>query len=419
MKNLKQGLFFIIMLISVYTPAQKVESSIGAPYRYTNKTFHSKFLTKTENSIVLLRQNYKSTIFYIDYYDFDMKLKGSKEINYDQKGLSVLDIQFSQDQFIILSTHYNKQNHLLTLYGSTGSFEDIQKAQPTKIGQFNTSKIKDTQIQTRYSKDKKQVLISCTYPNEQKMARLNYYVFDLELNQQDFAEIELPLKINDFELVQSGISNKGDLHFITRKKLKRNYKFEFISFFRKDGSMSEKELHFGENIPKYVRLLITDTDVNVVAILSDFNQRVLTNTYFIHLDCQKKAYSEAVFENLTEALSRSSQGRSYDYYMHTVLQSDGTIYVILEYIDTRMSTSYDSFGSAHSTYYYYYNDLVILALDKHGSKKWGYVLPKNQTSINDQGYGLGTGFLTHMGNCLSPSTPILKTPLEKNTNSIM
>jgi len=391
-------LFFTLIVLNLN--AQKVECTIGVPYKYSGKTFHTKYLTKTENSIVLLRQNYKNNVFYIDYYDFEMKLKGSREINYSQNELKILDISFAKDEFIILSTHYNKQSNVFLLFGSTGTFEDIQHAKPQKLGEFPSNKLKDIKIQTRYSEDKTQLMITCTYPTVERLAKLNYYVFDLNLNQQDFAEVELPLKIADFELVQSGISNQGDLHFVTRKKIERTYKFEFISFFRNDGSMSEKELTFEKNIPKYVRLLVTDKKVNVIAVLSDINQRILTSTYFLNLDCIERTYSNATYEDLTQALSKSTEGRSYSYYLHTVLQSDGTIFLTLEYMNVRDYTSYDSFGTPHTTYYYDYNDLVIIALDEQGSKKWGYVIPKNQTSINDRGYGLGSGFLALNGQLL-------------------
>ena len=43
---------------------------------------------------------------------------------------------------------------------------------------------------------------------------------------------------------------------------------------------------------------------------------------------------------------------------------------------------------------------MILALDNRGSKKWGFVIPKNQTSINDRGYGLGTGLISAKGKLL-------------------
>ncbi len=400
MVDTKTTLLSILSFLVLNLSAQNVESSIGFPYKYSSKTYHSKHLAKTKESIILLRKNYKNNVFHIDYYDFKMKLKDSKEINYSKNELKIIDIEFSNGKFIVLSTQYSKQDQTFTLFGSTGSIEEILQGQTIEIGQIPAEKIKDVSVQTRYSENKTQFLINCTFPNEKKLARLHYYVLNLDLKQQDFAKVEIPLNINEFELIESGISNQGDLHFITRKKIERKYKFEFISFFFFFLAIREKELAFDKNIPKKIQLLVTDDNVAAIALLSDFNQRMVTNIYFINLDCTKKEYTKPVFENLTEALSNSSEGRSYDYYMHKVHQSEGTIFITLEYYSTKQSISYDSFGAAHTTYYYNYNDLVIFALDENGSKKWSQIITKKQTSVNDRGYGLGTGILTQRGKLL-------------------
>lgn len=68
------------------------------------------------------------------------------------------------------------------------------------------------------------------------------------------------------------------------------------------------------------------------------------------------------------------------------LKSDGGLYTVSEQYFVQEVCNRDARGILSCNYYYYYNSIIVNAIDAQGRFQWTRLIPKYQSSVNDNGW---------------------------------
>jgi hypothetical protein len=128
--------------------------------------------------------------------------------------------------------------------------------------------------------------------------------------------------------------------------------------------------------------------------------------FYFRLDFDKKEIIDEGFEKFSKdfitqdwsereierANRREANGKSAPQLFNfdireTITLEDGSIIGMLEQYYVRQVTSNDYRSNmTSSTFYYYYNDLIVYKIQPNGTFEWVKNIPKSQVSVNDYGY---------------------------------
>jgi hypothetical protein len=128
--------------------------------------------------------------------------------------------------------------------------------------------------------------------------------------------------------------------------------------------------------------------------------------FYFRLDFDKKEIIDEGFEKFSKdfitqdwsereierANRREANGKSAPQLFNfdireTITLKDGSIIGMLEQYFVRQVTSNDYRSNmTSSTFYYYYNDLIVYKIQPNGTFEWVKNIPKSQVSVNDYGY---------------------------------
>ena len=232
-------------------------------------------------------------------------------------------------------------------------------------------------------------------------------------------DIALPYDDKYFSVEEYQVDNDGNV-YILGLNYKPQYFFTILEYSASGEGFQEYPIKTNEKLITDLTFRVDD-DGNLVCsgFYSDFDLNQIKGTYFFRLDTQtkqvfNKSLKEFDFsfrsENLTsrqlQKAKRSKKSRqkiglnSYSL-DKLILRSDGGAlliaeqYFVEEYQRPMNGGFYNpgyypnSYGRSYSTeYYYHYNDIIIVNIQPNGDIEWATRIPKQQFSINDDGYYL-------------------------------
>ena len=249
--------------------------------------------------------------------------------------------------------------------------------------------------------------------------RFALHVFDNQFNELWTKDIALPYQDKYFSVEEYQVDNDGNV-YILGLNYKPEYFFTILEYSKDGEGFQEYPIKPKEKLITDLTFRVDDNgDLVCSGFYSDYHLNKILGTYFFRLDTKtkevvNKSLKEFDYGFLTQNLSakqlekaKKSRKASQKIGLNSfsldklVLRSDGGALLIAEQYFVEeiqrptnngfYSPGYypNTFSNTYSTeYYFHYNDIIIVNIQPNGAIEWAARIPKQQISINDDGYYL-------------------------------
>lgn len=344
-------------------------------------------------------------------YDNKLVEQGVKSFAVDDDGMDFNGLMSVKGNLYMFSSKYDKGQKATTFYAQKIDANNLNPiGRPSNLGTMSAvNRDRATQASFVISKDSSKILFFGLAPYEKKQNEKYYMgVYDNQLNKLWETTVELPYLGKFVDVLDFDITNAGEVgvllkHYdkeVRKEKVREEganipaYKTKFLLYAK------------GEKKPKEYVLDLKDKFVHTLQITADNNSNLTLfglyknkydgyiNGYFItsinkagnSVDLKKmEVFPEDVLALCKKDKQASTKerdpGLSAKFYLADVVQRDDkTIDYLLEYYKLVERTYTDSRGGWHTTWYYYYGDIV----DVHVTdKKTNFIrVPKWQETVN-------------------------------------
>ena len=430
--SLAVGLLFASLLcFSITLEAQRAQGpgkiDWGNEYREPSNTRIGKIVSSNELGVYVYREKLTTAFsladkVYLERYDMDMKLAKSKEydLKYKSKTRDFEEILMLDRQLYFLTSFNNqahKKNYLfvqeidndrLTLDRRIDMIAETEAVSKNREGSFAFTS----------SPDSTKLLVYNQLPYvKRNPERFALRVFGSGFQPLWDREITLPYSDDEFSIEEYRIDNEGNVYLLgifyaDRNRLERannpTYQYRILAY-RKDGAeVQEYPLDLrGRFITDLTFRIGRDGNLVCSGFYSEKNSYSVKGTYFIRIDTETEEVisqnlKEFELEFLTAMLSsrmkekaeraelRGNPEKEAELYRYSldelVLRSDGGALLVAEqyYIYERNFQNFN--GMWVTTYYYNYNDIIVINISPSGEIEWTARIPKRQVTVDDGGY---------------------------------
>ena len=241
------------------------------------------------------------------------------------------------------------------------------------------------------------------------------YVVDQDLAPVWQKDVTLPYSESKFGVQDFTIDNDGNVFVLgvkyqekgeTKRRGKPNYEYRILGY-REDGTeVDEYEIKLGDMFLSDMKIDVSPKkDIVCAGFYSEVGTFSIKGTYYLRIGRKSKEVEKVsskefdldfITLNFTErqetkAKRRAAKGKNVELYEYDVRDiipraDGGAVLMAEQYYITVYCRTDPKTGATTCTYYYHYNDVVIVSIDRDGDIEWASKLPKRQTSVNDGGY---------------------------------
>lgn len=418
---------FLLLLLSTWLPLSGQESSSlqwGPSYRSPSNTTLEKVVGFTPEHIFFLREKNTSALsakskIYMERFTRDLKLQHSEEIvlRYENKDVTLEDVLYLNNQLYLLTSYANQSHKKVYLFMQklsdrqmrpTGSAKKIAEG-PLIRNQFGRAY--DFQL----AADSSHLLVYQQVPTGSKdPERFVMHVFDRDLQLKWEREVMLPYPDEQFSIREYRVDDQGKVYVMgavyEAGMRNRRLASHFLVLEYQPGDLAPVEWKIGLD-NKFITDLTFRIAKNEDLICSGFyserdgqsakgtcyfrleaaTHRVVIQTWQ-PFDFQFRAeeLSNRGRQKAFEAETQGDEKRAAELFRYNldelVLRTDGGALLVAEqfYVQERYNRFWD--GTIQVTYWYYYNDLVVVNIQPSGAIEWAVRIPKEQVSVDDGGY---------------------------------
>ncbi len=270
-----------------------------------------------------------------------------------------------------------------------------------------------------FDADHTKLLVSYRLAPEEKNDKKNYdkigfYVYDQNMNKLWNNEFTMPYTEQIMDNIDFSVDSKGNAFMLAkvyesekRKEVDKEtgaagYHYEVLKFSKDSKKIINTTINIGEYFIKAASLIEnTEHDMVIACTYSKKAKSNGTDGVFLALMDQvgkinkyKNGYYEfplAELEKFESARSKRKMERKKDYeapnlsVRNIVVEADGSLFIALEEYYVETTTYTDSRGMTHTTYTYYYEDILGAKISKSGNFEWLRKLPKKQRGSSGRG----------------------------------
>lgn len=247
-------------------------------------------------------------------------------------------------------------------------------------------------------------------------------VFDGKMEKMWEKDVKLPFDPSVFSVDQLKVDDGGSVYLIgveyqekseariSRRAGKPTYTYHLYRYAANGTDVLEMPVELDG---KFITDLQADGapngDVIVAGFYSDKGSFSIKGAFYMSIDGtthKVKVQKQSAFESefITQYFSekekkkekkQEEKGKEPELYQFRLddllIRQDGGVTLIAEqfYIQEVTYTTYDPnthTTTTHTTYYYNYNDILVMSFNKDGEMEWKTKIPKRQTTANDGGY---------------------------------
>ena len=363
--------------------------------------------------------------YVLEHFDAKLNKTKSEVLNLgDKKDKRVLEqmIHFNDVLYVFSSKSLNdiKKNILYveTINKKTlRTNNDLKKI--SEIDFQDKSRRNDGDFMYSVSRDSSKILIYNSLPFEKKEnGKFGLHVFDQQLNLLWEDNITLPYEDKLFGVEDYQVSNEGNVYVLgkiyneNRKSYKRgkpNFKHRILSYNPQSNNNKEYPVEIEEHFITDMKIAIDDNENIVCAgFYSELGTMSINGSYFIKIDGDSKEIITKNFkefgldfitQNMTKRQEKKTRKKAdknkkvelYEYDLdNIILKEDGGALLIGEqyFVNVVTTPVVDANGvtSYRTTYYYHYNDIIVVNISTEGEILWTEKIPKRQVSSNDGGF---------------------------------
>jgi len=417
MRKLVLLLAITILGTSVRMLSQTVEPDWGPSREMEKGTYFHKIAGYDKDGYMLVRSNsilkVTNSKIYIEYYSSvtnDMESIGEillPTVNGVQADYE--DLYYLNSKIILFTSAVNGPHRML--YVQYLNNDGTLKNKPRELGSIPAANMPADGFKTRAISDS-QILVE--FHNSYMQYNGEPFTFKIVNSNliDDFSEkIELPLKERSFEVLQTGVTKAKAIILLVKaeeisKKKTVLTQYEFILFVYNPKSKVFTTInidalkYFPQNM-----MFAFDNQENIVLgglfanktrkteneFVGAFYQVINPRTLKVVSNDVKNNYK--IFDkNFVNAFASKRNGETPVQYNNFIMKDiicfeNKAIAFIAEQQYTGQKIITDPGSKAETTInYYYYNDLMVFGVNKEGVLDWFKQVPKNQESLNDNGY---------------------------------
>lgn len=359
---------------------------------------------------------------FLERYDNDLNRTGSEKLDLPKDHDLVKISQFDGKLYVFYQ-FLDKQEKEKTLFvqqidNKTLRLKDTKK-QIAQISFEGKSKFNSGSFGFSVARDTSKILVYYQLPYEKnENEKFGFHVFDNKMNQLWTKEITLPYEDKLFGVADYKIDNKGNIHLLsilykekvrTKRAGKPNYSYKILSYVEEGKTMKEYDVKVEGKFLSDMQLAISENyDLICAGFYSNIGTFSIKGSYFLTIDSQSKEIKTQSFkdfdinfitEDMTEreekkTKKRAEKGKDVELYEYDlddiILREDGGAVLVGEQFYIRESvirtTGANGQVSTQRTYYYFYNDIIVINISPAGKIEWAHKVPKRQVTANDGGY---------------------------------
>lgn len=417
---MKQMILFLALLYlctSLPVLSQTVEPDWGPSRDMEKGTYFHKMAGYDKDGYFMVRSDnilkVTNNKIYIEYYSSvtnDMESIGEVLLPTVNGVMSEYEDAFYMNGKIILFTSVPLGSQR-TLYVQYLNIDGTLKNKPRELGsipianmpadKFRFSTFSDSQILIRYNNSYMQ------YNGEPFTFKIiNSNLID------DFSEtLELPLKERSFEVLQTAVTKTNTILFLIRAEIvskkktsTQMYENILMVYNPKSKVFTPILIDAEKYIPLSMRFTLNKEENVIVGGLIANKTRKIENEFcgaFYQIinprtlkvnptDIKKnyKLFDKPFIANFAAERNGTTPVQYYNLIMKdiVVFENNGIAFIAEQYY-TAQKTLIDPGSKAETTInYFYYNDLLVFGVNKEGELDWYKHIPKNQESLDDNGY---------------------------------
>ena len=397
--------------------SQTVEPDWGPVRDLEKGTYFHKIAGHDKDGYLMVRSDnilkVSNNKIYIEYYSSvtnDMESIGEVILPTVNGVMSEYEDAFYMNGKIILFTSV-PQGSQRTLYVQYLNNDGTLKNKPRELGSIPIANMPADKFRFSEFSDS-QILI--TYNNSYMQYNGEPFTFKI-INSNlidDFSEtIELPLKERSFEVLQREVLKNNTILFLVKAEVASKKKtavvtYEFILFVYnpKTKVFTPMPIDAEKYIPLTIKFALDAEENVIIGGLMAAKTRKVENEFigafyqvlnprtlkFNPVDIKKnfKLFDKPFIANFASKRNGETPAQYYNLILKdiVVFENKGIAFINeLQY--TAQKTMIDPGTKAETTInYYYFNDLLVFGVNKEGVLDWYKHIPKNQESLDDNGY---------------------------------
>jgi hypothetical protein len=358
----------------------------------------------------------------IEYYNANMKLVRSKELDLDVKGKGrfVKDVVMLDRRLWVLSYFYNEKHEKTYLFAQEISKSTLNLSKDlVKIAeQDKKNNEKEDVFTVATSRDSSKLVVFNRQPNSNKQQEFLLAVFNSEFTELWSKDAKLPYSRKNFGIEDYQVDNQGNVYLLgiiytegsarLERRGKATYQYDIVAY-RRDDSTTDSHEYKVDMKDRFVSDLsfkiADDGDLICAGFYSDKGAKSVKGACFFKIN--PKTYDQTSissrpfdFKFMTANLSEKSKERAkmatakgdvqdepelYDYSIDKLItRSDGGVIMIAEqyFIDERLrynNNNYGYGGWGNTAFYSPYSSYY----DPYGTNRYNNRQPDYYFNYND------------------------------------
>ncbi|GAB4136623.1 MAG: hypothetical protein Fur0041_11160 [Bacteroidia bacterium] len=396
----------------------QIEITWGLPMKHPRKTYIGDIIGTDDQAIYTIR--YSASVFSSSaptlerYKKSDLSLEYTKPIpckRADGRHFQPSAIYFVNGKILCFASYYERETMEIKAYGQILEANGAVSKSWIEIGKLKSEK-KSQQGSFLFtiSNDSASVLLIGNPPYDSYGdEKFEFSLIDNQFNFLWKKQVSLPYRDKYFTLNSFMVKENGNVYMLANiSKDKSNmsfrerrttptYYYNILMYEHATDQLTEFPVDLKEKF-------ITDVSFNVLGngniicagFYSNKNSVNIIGTFYMQMDHQSKSVitqnvKEFDQDFLTQFMSakKASKGRelySYDF-RHFIIREDGGAVIVAEqFYITQHCTTDPRTGATSCTYYYHYNDIIVISINPNGQIDWAKKIAKRQVTANDGGY---------------------------------
>jgi len=425
---MKNKILFILIAVIIFSnlsfaqvKSKKVDISWGSVFQ-EKKEILVDIIGHDETGLYTLKQ--KKHDLLLVHYNNNLQATKSIELNLknENKKERILEqILFLNNEIYVFSSFSDKKTKINSLFLehidketllADGDLEEIAHIDYSEFSRWNNGG-----YESCISRDSSKILVYYQLPyDKDQNEEIGFIIFDRNMKQLWKKEITVPYKDKLFFIEDYLVDNSGNVHLLGvifkdkaryKKRGEANYHYQILSYYDEGETEVEYPVEIENKFITDMQITINDNQNIICAgFYSDEGTSSIIGSYFLTLDSKtkniivenyKKFDIDFITQNLTDrqenkTKKKSEKGKNIELFEYDlnniILREDGGAILVGEQYYVRVShyTTYvNGVAQTHTTYYYYFNDIIVINYNPKGEIEWNVKIPKRQVSTNDGG----------------------------------
>lgn len=336
-------------------------------------------------------------------FPLDLYYKGGEEFN--------IEVTWKvEDKIWIFTTHFNKKNNTIYCYSQLFGLDGQKASEKLLVEEISvTSRRELGNFDFIQGIDKSVAMMVYSPPvDKYDYEAINYHMVSVDQKIIWSEKLELSHPADYFEIIKHvvhdsshvyvlGVAYTNRVNAANKSQVKNTGKYALYSYNRDERLFNESTLTLnGKYITSATMMNDTSGNLYLIGLFSKTRSFSVSGAFYLKSDLATGELVEKGFSVFDSDLLRkfisdkkirnNKELDSFDI-QDLFVDSAGQVTLLAEQFFVT-STTYSDPRTGHIvyTYYYHYNDLLVLKFDKSGRIIWGKRIPKEQKTLDKTGY---------------------------------